>query len=432
MLLAPELTYLDGQLRPGVRLELAEGRIARVGIAAQLPGEAQPLAGALLPGFVNAHSHAFQRGLRGRGERFPAGRGSFWSWRTAMYELALGLDRQRLATICRQAFDEMRAAGITTLGEFHYLRHDQPGDHAFDEVVIEAALAAGLRLCLLAVYYRRGGFDGRPLEPAQRRFESADLDGYLAQVDRLAERYADEPRFSLGLVAHSLRAVAIDEVAQLATAARDRQLPLHLHLEEQPRELEDCRARHGVSPMRLLLDAGAVGPLTTAVHCTHSDPAELAEFVAAGGHVCVCPTTEANLGDGLPALEALGEQHLGKLCLGTDSNAVISMIDELRWLEYGQRLRRIERGALRAADGRVAPALIDAATRGGAASLGLPVGELTAGAPADLLWIDTAAPTLAGVDGEHLLEAIAFGAGPDAVKDSAVAGRWRGQLLRSD
>jgi formimidoylglutamate deiminase len=384
---------------------------------------------ALLPGFVDAHSHAFQRGLRGRGERFPAGAGSFWSWREEMYALVGALDRERLFDLSLAAFREMRAAGITAVGEFHYLHHDDAGaaDFAFDEVVLAAAAAAPIRLVLLETYSAAGGI-GRPLAGAQRRFACASPAAYWRQMDRLAGRLAADGTQTLGAAAHSLRAVPLADLAALHAEARRRGLVFHLHLEEQRREIEECVAATGRRPIELLLalDPGAE---TTAVHCTHSDPADLARFAAAGGHVCVCPLTEANLGDGIPPLAALLAAAPGaadRLCLGTDSNARISMVEEARWLEYGQRLAGERRGVLAAADGAVAPVLLAAATAGGARALGLAAGAIAPGRWADLLLLDLDHPDLAGTGADTLLAALLFGAGNDAVAATAVGGRWSG------
>jgi formimidoylglutamate deiminase len=389
---------------------------------------------ALLPGFVDAHSHAFQRGLRGRGERFPAGAGSFWSWREEMYRLVGALDRDCLFELSLAAFREMRAAGITAVGEFHYLHHADPdaADWAFDEVVLAAAAAAPIRLVLLETYYARGGF-GRPLEEAQRRFACASLADYWRQMDRLAGRLAADGTQTLGAVAHSLRAVPPDDLAALHAEARRRGLPFHLHLEEQRREIEECVAATGRRPIELLL-ALDPGPETTAVHCTHSDPADLARFAAAGGHVCVCPLTEANLGDGIPPLRELVERHpaaRSALCLGTDSNARIALVEEARWLEYGQRLAGERRGVLAGEDGALAPVLLDAATAGGARSLGLPAGEIAPGRWADLLLLDLDHPDLGGAGADTLLDAFLFGAGDDAVAATLLGGVPAARLGRT-
>ncbi|HEX2162402.1 MAG TPA: formimidoylglutamate deiminase [Thermoanaerobaculia bacterium] len=433
--IAAELTWTGRAFEPGVVVEIGgDGRIAAVRREGESGdgGDGGSADGrdllrlprrALLPGLVNAHSHAFQRGLRGRGETFPAGAGSFWSWREEMYGLVGALDRRRLFDLSLAAFREMRAAGITAVGEFHYLHHDDPGtaDFAFDEVVLAAAAEAPIRIVLLHAYYATGGI-GRPLEGAQRRFACASPADYWRQLDRLAGRLSPDGTQTLAAVAHSIRAVPLDDLAALHREARRRGLPFHLHLEEQRREIEDCVAAHGRRPIELLL-ALDPGPETTAVHCTHSEPADLARFAAAGGHVCVCPLTEANLGDGIPPLAAVPAAR-DVLCLGSDSNARISLVEEARWLEYGQRLAGERRGALAGDDGEVAPVLLVAATAGGADALGLPAGEIAPGRWADLLALDLDHPSLAGAGADTLLAAFLFGAGDDAVAATALAGRW--------
>lgn len=450
--IAAELTWTGERFAEGVVVEVGDdGRIAAVDSAADpdgaageegLPADVERLPRrALLPGFVNAHSHAFQRGLRGRGELFPAGAGSFWSWREEMYALVGALDGERLFDLSLAAFREMRTAGITAVGEFHYLHHEDAdaADFVFDEVVLAAAAAAPIRLVLLETYYASGGFGkaggiGRPLEGAQRRFATASPAAYWRQMDRLAGRLAGDGTQTLGAVAHSVRAAPPADLAALHAEARRRGLVFHLHLEEQRREIEECVAAHGRRPIELLL-ALDPGPETTAVHCTHSEPGDLARFAAAGGNVCVCPLTEANLGDGIPPLAALLAAEPGalrNLCLGTDSNARISMVEEARWLEYGQRLAGERRGVLAAADGSLAPELLAAATAGGASALGLPAGELAPGHWADLLLLDLDHPDLAGAGAETLLAAFLFGAGNGAIAGTAVGGRWSGERWRPE
>lgn len=442
--IAAGLTWVGGRFVPGVTVEVGDdGRFYRVGTAAGAAGAAagaspSPTTAApppafpahrlprraLLPGFVNAHSHAFQRGLRGHGESFPAGAGSFWSWRDAMYDLVAGLDRERFRRLTVQAFREMRAAGVTTVGEFHYLHHEDAddGDYAFDAVVLAAAAEAGVRLVLLNAYYASGGF-GAPLAGAQHRFVSLSPAEYWEQMDRLTELLAFETQ-SLGAVAHSLRAASLADVAALYAEARRRGLRFHMHVEEQRREIEESVAALGRRPLAALNDALEISPAFTAVHCTHSEPADLDRFVAAGGQVCVCPLTEANLGDGIPPLTATSAPH-GRLCLGTDSNARISMLEEMRWLEYGQRLAGERRGVLRdPATGSVAGTLLEAATAGGARALGVEAGEIAPGLWADLVAIDLDHPSLAGAEPETLAAALVFGAADGAVVATCVGGRW--------
>jgi formimidoylglutamate deiminase len=435
-ILEADWTWTGRRFEEGIQIAIAaDGRIAAVGHAEGALGDAGPgvnqprrLEGrALLPGFVNAHSHAFQRGLRGLGESYHRGMGDFWSWREAMYALVDRLDGEAFYELTLRAFQEMRDVGITTVGEFHYLHHSPAGDDfRFDELVLEAAQAAGIRITLLNAFYRTGA-PGQPLTGAQRRFATPDLASYWTQMDHLAKRLSG-PREQLGAVAHSLRAAGPDEVADLLAEARRRDLVLHLHAEEQPREIEEVTAAHGQGPLALLNQRFDRADRVTAVHCTHSRPADLERFAAQGGHVCLCPLTEANLGDGfadLPAMLAAGITP----CLGSDSNARISMTEEMRWMEYAQRLARQRRGIARGEIGEVAPVLFDAATRAGAASLGVAAGALEPGLWADLALVDLAHPTLAAVplhsEGKELAAALIFGAGDGAIEATAVAGRWR-------
>jgi formiminoglutamate deiminase len=384
---------------------------------------------ALLPGFVSAHSHAFQRDLRGRGERFPAGSGSFWSWREAMYDLAAGLDAERFERLCEQTFRELRAAGVTTVGEFHYFHHARParsaataGDYVFDARLLRAAARAGIRIALLNTYYRTGGV-AQPLAGAQRRFASPSPARFWEHMDRLAGHLAG-PSQTLGAAIHSVRAAPPEDVAAIHGEARRRGMAVHMHVEEQRQEIADCLAHYGRRPMQQILAAVPDATGFTAVHCTHTTREDMERFVAAGGTACICPLTEANLGDGLPDLGhalRLG----GPLCLGTDSNARISLLEEMRWLEYGQRLRGESRGVLRDGEGEVARSLLRAATAGGAAALGLPCGELAPGRWADLAAIDLDHPALAGWDPATLLESLVFGAGNEVITATAVGGVWQ-------
>lgn len=420
--LQPQLTWTGDGFAPGLQVAIGQnGRIEAVGTLGRVPTSRLDRI-ALLPGFISAHSHAFQRGLRGSGEDFPAGAGSFWSWREAMYELVPSLDGQALRRRCLQTFGEMRDAGFTTVGEFHYLHHEREQDYAFDEVVLAAAAEAGIRIVLLESYYATGGI-GRALDGAQRRFETRSLDEYWRQMDRL-ERLLDPATQTLGVAPHSVRAVGLDEIGELFREARRRNLPFHIHVEEQRREIEESLATYGRTPMAAILDTlGGTGQLT-AVHCTHTAPADMARFLDVGGRTCACPLTEGNLGDGIPRLDQVHARG-GRLCLGTDSNLRLSALEEMRWLEYGQRLRGELRGALAGGSGEVAPTLLGAATTGGAAALGLDAGRIAPGCWGDLVAIDLDAPALEGVPAGQLLEAIVFGAGNEVIAGTFVGGRWR-------
>jgi formimidoylglutamate deiminase len=246
---------------------------------------------------------------------------------------------------------------------------------------------------------------------------------YWKQMDRL-ESALDRRTQSLGAVAHSIRAAKLDDIAALHAEARRRGLPFHMHTEEQRREIEECVAAYGRAPMRMLLDTLGIGGSLTAVHCTHTAPEDLRQFLQAGGTVCVCPLTEANLGDGLPFLEPVPDL-LERLSLGTDSNARISPLEEMRWLEYGQRLRKERRGVLRSGEGEVASAVLDAATDGGARALGLPTGRLETGHWGDLVVIDLEHPSLEGCEVDALAEALVSGADNAVVRGTYVGGNWK-------
>jgi formimidoylglutamate deiminase len=420
-----DLTWTGRRFESGVQVAVGEdGRIAEVGplgrsVDLRLPGRA------LLPGLVDAHSHAFQRGLRGRGEVFPEGAGSFWSWRDAMYGLVGRLGEEDFQALCLLAFREMRTAGITSVGEFHYLHHGQEqadaGDYALDERVLAAAAEAGIRIALIEVYYRTGGVS-RPLAGSQRRFGSPSPARYWQQMDRLAARL-DPRRESLAASVHSLRAAGPEELAAIYDEARRRDLPFHIHVEEQRREIDDVLAFYNQRPMALLLATLGTATDLTAVHCTHTDAEEMDRFLAAGGTVCLCPLTEANLGDGIAAVPRAYPASRA-FCLGSDSNARISLIEEMRWLEYAQRLATESRGVLRDAEGSVAPVLLEAATMGGARALGIETGRIEPGLWADFAAIDLAAPCLAGWTPETLLDSVIFGATEEVVTATCVGGEW--------
>ncbi len=420
--LEADLTWTGRGFEPGVRIAIGDdGRIQAVGADAGETTERLERR-ALLPGMVNAHSHAFQRGLRGSGESYPAGGGSFWSWREAMYRLVEELEPESFHRLSVQAFEEMLRSGITTVGEFHYLHHDRPGDFRFDELILDAAAEAGIRIALLSAYYRTGGI-GAELAGGQLRFRTESPAAYWARIDALEKRVA-EPGRSLGAVVHSVRAADPGEIGEIAAEARRRGLVLHLHLEEQRREVEEARAAYGSTPMHILLERVEVGPWVTAVHCTHTDPAELAAFLDAGGRVCVCPLTEANLGDGLPPLADAG-CRAASLALGSDSNLRISMLEEMRWLEYGQRLRDERRGVFSEPAGGVGRNLFAVASLGGARSLAVEAGSLEAGRWADFAVLDLDHPSLRGWTPESLIDAFVFGGSEGALAGTAVAGRWR-------
>ncbi|MCA9286186.1 MAG: formimidoylglutamate deiminase [Phycisphaerales bacterium] len=434
-LLLPELVWRDERFESGMAVELRDdGRIGRIVEASALGPEgrqATRLSGrALLPGFSNAHSHAFQRGLRGHGERYPQGAGSFWTWREAMYRLVDSLDASNAYRLSRLAFDEMLGAGFTSVGEFHYLHHGPAGrDFLLDRAVLRAAADAGIRIVLLQTHYRTGGI-GRPLGGGQARFDTESVERYWESVDAL--RAVLDPRTqSIGAVAHSVRAVPREEIVRLREEARRRNMVFHMHVEEVRGEIEDCVAAHGRRPMEMLLEDGVVDDRFTAVHCTHTDPTDMDGFVAAGGTVCLCPLTEGNLGDGVPDLPGMLRSR-GRIAIGSDLNSHLDAFEELRWIEYVQRLVRMQRGVARNDDGRVAPTLLRVGTAHGAGALGLDAGAIRTGALADLVSIDLGHPTLEGWTAETLPECLVFGAGNAVIDGVWVGGRQVRGGLASD
>jgi formimidoylglutamate deiminase len=318
---------------------------------------AEPLT---IPGFVNAHSHAFQRALRGY-EQGP----DFWGWRERMIGLAEKQTPESVRTDYEVAYREMRAAGYAAVGEFHYL--------GFDEALAaaEAAEAAGITFVLLYAAYGRGGTD---------RFRQASVEDYLRQVDALRER-----GLTVGVAPHSVRTCPSDWLEQIGAYAEREQLVLHVHADEQPREIEECLAEHGVRPIELLARTGCLGPRTTIVHATHADDAELDLVAEAGARICVCPTTEANLGDGFLRVDAVCERGIG-LCIGSDSNVRVDPLEELRELEGIARRQKLARGVISTST------LLCFGADEGAAALAL--------ASWDDIEVDPSHPTLAGITGD--------------------------------
>lgn len=429
----PDFLYTGGRLHEGRALAVgAEGRILEEGA---VPSGARTvrLAGrALLPGLVNGHSHAFQRLIRGRTEYVASGREAddFWSWREAMYRAAEALGPEDVYTASRQAFVEMALAGITTVGEFHYLHHQADGTPYADRntlahAVIRAARDVGLRICLLRVGYARAGFRV-PENPRQRRFIDRDVDAFLGSAESLAREVRGDAAVSVGLAPHSVRAVTREWLAAVA-APSSRSMPVHMHVAEQPKEIEACLAEHGRRPVELLADTGLLGPGFTAVHGVHLTDAEVALLGGARATVCACPSTERNLGDGIVPADALVRAGV-HISLGSDSQATVDLLDEARQLEGHLRLSRLRRAVLDPGAGTVdglGARLLGMATVDGARSLGLPAGTgtLEPGAPADFFTVDVHHPSLTGSGPSSLVSAIVFGADKSAVREVAVAGR---------
>ncbi|HHH27269.1 MAG TPA: formimidoylglutamate deiminase [Polyangiaceae bacterium] len=359
-----------------------------------------------LPALTTAHSHAFQRAMRGRAQRpGPADQDDFWTWRTAMYELAATLDPERIYQVSRVAYEELRLAGVRTVGEFHYIHH-QPDGTPYDdrlqmsEAVIAAARDEGLRICLARVVYHRAG-PGKEPEGVQRRFSDASLDDAIRDVEELWTRHADAKDVRIGVAPHSVRAVPPSWLGKLAKLADRRHLPLHMHVAEQPAEVEACLAETGKRPVQLLADEGVLSEQFVAVHATHLAPEEAELLGKAGAFVCLCPTTERDLGDGLPDAQALVKAGV-TLCVGVDSHVLTSPLEDIRAVELGERLRTGKRVVLRPSDGK-APA--EALWRMGSIAGARACGFDDAGGA---IVVDRAASELMLVADEDLLDAIVF------------------------
>ncbi|MET8865445.1 formimidoylglutamate deiminase [Nonomuraea sp. NPDC004580] len=410
-----EHAWIGGAVVPGVVIEVAGGRVSgvRTGVATPPPG-ASVLRGLTLPGLANAHSHAFHRALRGIAQR---GSGTFWTWRDTMYDVAGRLDPGTYLDLATAVYAEMALAGITCVGEFHYLHHAPGGapyadQNAMGEALIEAAARAGIRITLLDTCYLSAGF-GAPPERHQLRFSDGDAESWAARAGELKER----PHARIGAAVHSVRAVPADQIATVAEWAAGRAAPLHAHLSEQPAENEACLAAHGRTPAALLAERGALGPRTSAVHATHLTGDDIALLGGSATTVCMCPTTERDLADGIgPAadLAAAGSP----ISLGSDSHAVIDLFEEARAVELDERLRTLRRGHWSAA------ALLRAATEDGHASLGWPeAGRIEAGAPADFVTVALGSVRTAGPPPSLGAETAVFAASAADVRHVVVNGR---------
>ncbi len=393
-----EHAWLPGGVADGVLVEEADGRIATVTNGVRTPpAGAVTLRGIVLPGLANAHSHAFHRALRGRTH---GDGGTFWTWRERMYAVAARLDPDGYRRLATAVYTEMAAAGVSCVGEFHYLHHG-PGGAPYDDpnamglALVDAAAAAGIRITLLDTCYLAGGLDGtgyRPLEGPQRRFDDTDAAAWRARIERLTGAGATPlpAHARLGAAIHSVRAVPADQLPVVAAAATDHDLPLHVHLSEQPAENEATLAHHGCTPTELLARSGALGPHTTAVHAVHLTERDIDLLGGSGTSVCACPTTEADLADGIgafPALHAAGSS----LCLGSDQHAETDLLGEARRLEQHERLASGRRGTFAPDD------LIRAATEPGHRSLGwTDAGRTEPGARADLVAVDLTSARTAG------------------------------------
>jgi formiminoglutamate deiminase len=406
-----EHAWLDDGPVAGVRVTVDAGRITAVRAADPAPGD-ERLPGLVFPGFANAHSHAFHRALRGRTH---GGGGTFWTWRERMYAVAAGLDPDGYLALARATYAEMALAGITCVGEFHYLHHP-PGGRRYSDAnamaaaLVQAAADAGIRLTLLDTCYLAGGLDGSghlTPDPVQARFSDGDADAWAARAALLPE----PPGVRVGAAVHSVRAVPAPALATVVEAAAGR--PLHVHVSEQPAENEACGARYGCTPTRLLDEHGVLGPRTTAVHATHVTAEDIATLGATGTGVCACPSTEADLADGIGPFRRLRDAG-SPLCLGSDQHVATDLLAEARQLEFAERLATGQRGRFRPAE------LVEALTVEGHRALGWPdAGRLAPGMRADLVAVALDGPRTAGCAPDQVVMA----AGAADVHTVVVGGR---------
>lgn len=410
-----DAAWLGGPLATEqVLIEVQDGNITEVRTGVPRPPEATHLKGLTLPGLANAHSHAFHRALRGNVHR---GGGSFWTWREDMYKVAANLTPDSYYALARATYAEMALAGVTCVGEFHYVHHDRDGvpyanHNELGAALITAARDAGIRITLLDTCYLAGGI-GRPLEGVQLRFGDGDAAAWAVRVDGL--RGSDHAH--IGAAIHSVRAVPAEQLATVAGWARAHDAPLHFHVSEQRAENDACLAAYGTTPVQLLEQHGVLGDRSCAVHATHLTDADVTSLAAARTTVCMCPTTERDLADGIGSARSLLSAG-APLALGSDSHAVIDPFEEARALELDERLRTETRGHFSAAE------ILTAATSAGHASIGWPqAGQITPGAPADFITVTTDSVRLAGARPDTLLESVIFAATATDVTEVIVAGR---------
>jgi formimidoylglutamate deiminase len=405
---------------------------------AGIPDDAETLTGPVLAGMPNVHSHAFQRAMAGLTERRGPGEDSFWTWRERMYDFVSRITPEQVQCIAAQLYVDMLKAGYTSVGEFHYLHH-QPDGSAYEtpsemsDRVIAAATETGIAITHLAVLYACNGFGGKAPDPAQRRFVH-DSDGFARLLEDLHARYRSEPLVRIGMAPHSLRAVTREQLAHAVGSLErlDVMAPIHIHIAEQIREVDECLEWSGHRPVEWLLGSTEVDERWCLVHATHVSDRELERVAESRAVVGLCPTTEANLGDGVfPASDFLDCE--GRFAIGSDSHVSVSPMEELRLLEYGQRLTYRQRALLAGPDTpSVGRTLYDASLAGGAQALNQPVGSLGVGRRADLVVLDGDATVLAHRRDDAILDSFIFASTSNLVKDVMVSGRWRIRDARHD
>jgi formimidoylglutamate deiminase len=426
----PDLIYLNGRFESDRAIVCDEsGNIVdanEVGDVVRLKNRA------LLPSLVNAHSHAFQRVIRGRTEhRSQNTTDTFWTWREQMYAAANRLEPEDIYAASRMAFLEMVLTGITAVGEFHYIHHSADGAPYDDpnllaRGVIRAARDVGIRIALLRVAYARAGFETEA-NPQQTRFIENSPDNYLKHFEQLLNAPELQDGFAwAGVAPHSVRAVPLPYLKTIVAFANERDLPVHMHVAEQPAEVSTCIEEYGRSPVALLDTEGLLGPRFTAVHAIHVTPKAIGAIARAGAMVCACPTTERNLGDGVVPADAYFNAGV-PVALGSDSQIQIDLMEDARELEYHLRLQKTARNVLApdddASSSALARRLFECASINGAKSIGFNKGQLEPGTPADFFTVDLDDPSIAGSSPDDLLANIVFSLSRTAVRDVVVAGR---------
>jgi formimidoylglutamate deiminase len=427
----PDLLYIDGSFRIGHALEVdGDGAIAYVGPARDdIAATVQRMSGrALLPGMIDIHSHSFQRALRGKAESRRRSGPDFWSWRNIMYRCALALTPEEIYDVARMAFLEMALAGITTVGEFHYLHRTPTGDVYDDpnllaKQVIGAAENVGIRIVLLRCAYVRAGFNLSP-DPGQIRFLEPSADAFLQHSEALQKEIGAMPAtVSFGLAPHSVRAVPKPYLQTISAWAFGQSLPLHMHVAEQSAEIHACVAEYAATPFEFLDDLGLLTPDFTAIHAIHLQVGEIDRMARGRITVGACPTTERNLGDGILCADQLIDAGVS-IAFGTDSHTQTDALENARELESNLRLLDQQRAVLDGRNGEPLPRLIfDFATIGGARSLHLDAGTLAPGKAADFFTVDLSDAAIAGSLPEELLTNMVFSMSPRAIRNVVVAGK---------
>ncbi|TPK74748.1 formimidoylglutamate deiminase [Mesorhizobium sp. B2-4-15] len=406
-----EQALLPGGWQSNVRIAIDANLISSIdaGVAAHADDERHSI---VLPGMPNLHSHAFQRGMAGLAELRGPSADSFWSWREVMYRFALSMTPDQVEAVAAQLYVEMLEAGFSRVGEFHYLHHDRDGQPYANlaemaERIAAAAGETGIGLTLLPVFYAHSSFGGAAPNEGQRRFIN-DVNRFSRLVEKSRESVRVLNHAVVGVAPHSLRAATPEELTKVVALAPNG--PIHIHVAEQVKEVEDCLAWAGARPVEFLLGAADVDQRWCLIHATHMTDAETIGMAKSGAIAGLCPITEANLGDGTFAAP-LFRKHGGRFGVGSDSNVLIGLPDELRQLEYSQRLAHRARNVLAVAGGSTGRALFDAALDGGGIALGAGASQIAIGAAADLVSLDADNPSLAGKTGDAVLDAWIFANG---------------------